>query len=115
MDAIVGTEQLVNVPGGQRDPFETCREHGADRVDAFGRIHIPGKCREITPEAVRFEEIENPVGVVAIESCTECRDPCLDGRIVCSSVHRHFQLVRCFARAIVTPNMIGHSGRSISA
>ena len=80
MDAIVGTEQLVNVPGGRRDPSETCREHGADRVAAFGRIHIPGKCREITPGAVRFEEIENPVDVVAIESRTECRDPCLDGR-----------------------------------
>lgn len=108
MDAIVGTEELVNVPGGRRDSFDTSREHGADRVAAFGRIHILGKCREITPEGVRFEEIENPVGVVAIENCTECRDPCLDGRIACSSVHRHFQSVRWFARTIVTPNMIGH-------
>ncbi len=32
-----------------------------------------------------------------------------------SSVHRHFQSVRCFARAIVTPNMIGHYWRSISS
>src|ERR1700730_9055429 len=33
----------------------------------------------------------------------------------CSSVHQHFQSVRCFALAIVTPNMIGHYWRSISS
>ncbi len=106
MDAIAGTEDLVNLPGGRRDLGETCREHGADRVVTFGRIDIPGKCREITPEALRFEEIENPIDVGAIESGTECCDPCLDHRLACSSVHRQSPSVRCSVRAIVTLDMI---------
>jgi signal transduction histidine kinase len=70
-DAIAGTEDLVNVPGGRGNLGKTCREHGADRVAALGRIDVPGKCRQITPEAVRFEEINNPVDVAAVESFTE--------------------------------------------
>jgi hypothetical protein len=31
-------------------------------------MDVPGKCQEITPEAVRLEEIKNSIDIVALES-----------------------------------------------